>query len=206
MAKFTRQHLNNEPELLPQQDNHEEFGLLMSLSLDKMLDPVAEDRLRAHLAQCRVCAQQWRIWQAIDTRLQSAVMLEPPADFARQVAHRIEQRQSRRNLWVGVGLAVLTIGVWAISLIGVVSIVALLMFGLVSLLPDILLFLADGWANVSALFNSFWQLGSGLSSAPSARIWISCYLLFGLVTLALWTRVLRRTTRTIDASSVHKLV
>ena len=110
------------------EEAHEEYGWLMSLALDHLLDDDEERDLHAHLASCEPCSQQWQLWQRVDQQFTMPPILMPPVDLAAQVEARINATEQRREFRVGVLLAFLTVFIWIAGFVGVGLVVGFLIF------------------------------------------------------------------------------
>ena len=79
-------------------------------SEERRLAPAEQLRMRAHLAQCAACRDEWARWQAEDRLLREALRPVPaPRDLAAEALAALRQRKARprrrRPRWAVAGLA-----------------------------------------------------------------------------------------------------
>ncbi len=184
-----------------QHEMHEEYGLLMSLALDNLLDEQEACDLQRHLAACAPCDKQWQIWQNIDQQFLMPPEVVPTDDLVAQVNARIEATERRREFRVGVLLAFLTVFIWTIGFAGVGTVIGFLVFNQIGALGDAFHSLTHLWTTVTVLFESIGRALVGLSDNPSAMGVVLCYVAVAVTALAGWTRILRRTIRPLDFDS-----
>jgi len=95
----------------------EKITLLMSLSLDGLLDAEGQKHLDDHLSACAACQTEWEALRGVSTLFEQSPMVGPPLGFAVRVERKLaEQKRKRRRLFGG--LAVLTS---SLSLAGVTA-------------------------------------------------------------------------------------
>jgi anti-sigma factor RsiW len=184
------------------EEAHEEYGWLMSLALDHLLDDDEERDLHVHLATCEPCSQQWQLWQRVDQQFTMPPILMPPVDLAAQVEARINATEQRREFRVGVLLAFLTVFIWIAGFVGVGLVVGFLIFNQIGSVSEVLHSLAFMWTTLLVLIQSIGRALVGLSENPSAMGVMFGYVALAVVSLAGWTRFLRRTTRPFDSQSL----
>jgi anti-sigma factor RsiW len=107
----------------------EQMSLLMSLTLDGLLDSERQQRLQSHLELCRLCQAEWVAMQQVSALFDSEPMAGPSYGFAIRVGRELETRHRRRRRAFG-GVAVAT---------GSLSLVGLTMTGLAILLVGLLI-------------------------------------------------------------------
>ena len=104
----------------------EQMTMLMSLSLDGMLDRDGQHRLERHLARCASCQQERRAMSQVAAMFEAEPMVGPPLGFAVRIERRLEAKAVQRKRAFG-GAAVVTS--W-LSLAGMtVGTVVLIMLG-----------------------------------------------------------------------------
>lgn len=175
--------------------DQEDFSLLMSLSLDQLLDAEEETRFQHYLSQHAHCAQQWRRWQQVHQRFAQAPRMEPPRDFARQFATRLDQHERRRQLWWGATVIGLFILLWSGLLIGTVAVGLMLVMNQPVWMTDLIHNLAYLNATLQQSVTLGWDSFNSFIATPQAQGLGVAYLVLAIALLALWVRVLRRTTR-----------
>ena len=63
----------------------EQMTMLMSLSLDSMLDRDGQHRLERHLASCTACQREWQAVRQVSAFFEAEPMVGPPLGFAVRV-------------------------------------------------------------------------------------------------------------------------
>ena len=174
---------------------HSDYLMLMSLALDGMLDSEEKKRLDGHLEQCSGCQAQWLLWQAIDDRLHAAPVPVPAPGFSRAVAQRLAQRERLRNLRIGVMLAVFTLLVWSLGLVGVCVLTCALVYTNLDRLAETGLFLNEVWAVAGVVGHSLWEIVVEITATPAALGAASAYLVIAVAAIATWCIIIQRTTQ-----------
>lgn len=173
----------------------EEFTLLMSLRLDELLDAEEEQRFQGYLSQHAQCAQQWRRWQQLHLRFAQAPHMEPPLNFASQVATRLEQQERQRQLWWGAAVGALFMVLWLGMLLGTLAFGLILVMNQPVWMSDLIHNLAYLGATTQQALALWWNSFNTFLSTPQAQGMGIAYLALAIALLMLWVRVLRRTTR-----------
>jgi anti-sigma-K factor RskA len=79
-------------------DEHEELDLLPGYALGS-LDPEESDRVRLHVARCRVCRQELASYQEVTGRLAQAVPeQDPPPWLESRIMEKVLSHRRRRSL------------------------------------------------------------------------------------------------------------
>lgn len=178
-----------------QDDPHDEYGLLMSLALDNLLEDEETEALHRHLSTCSPCNHQWQLWQTINQQFQLAPLALPPVDLVQRVEVQLAQRQKRPDVRVGLLLATLTLIIWGIGLAGVGTLLGFLIYNQMSLFTEILHWLTYAWTSLTVISASVGRMVVGLTDNPSALGAFVCYIGLAIVSLLAWSRLLQRSTR-----------
>jgi hypothetical protein len=173
----------------------EDFTLLMSLRLDDLLDAEEEQRFQGYVSQHAQCAQQWRRWQQLHHRFAHAPHMEPPLDFARQFATRLDAQERRRQLWWGAAVGALFMLLWLGMVIGTVAFGLILVMNQPVWMSNLIHNLAYLGATIQQGVALWWNSFNSFLATPQAQGMGIAYLLVAIALLMLWVRVLRRTTR-----------
>lgn len=139
----------------------EQMTLLMSLSLDGMLDRDGAHRLSCHLASCPSCQLEWDVMQRVSLLFEDAPMVGPPLGFAIRLERRLEVRERQRRRTFG-GVAVLTSSLslaWLTVSIAVLLFVGVLAWNWFGSMPSF----QTGTSAVSQLASGVALLGRGAS-------------------------------------------
>lgn len=182
-------------------NNHDEYGMLMSLALDSLLDRAEQAQLDAHLADCHRCRAQWNLWQSLDTALHAAPLTAPSPAFVQNFGLRLSAQDRRRQVRMGILLGALTLVMWLIGVAGVGLVIGGLIYNQVGWFTESLHWLAYVWTAVTVIGNSLLALLVGVTEQPSAIGLLAGYVMLTGGVLAMWSRYLRRSLQTIDAYS-----
>jgi anti-sigma factor RsiW len=85
----------------------EQMTMLMSLSLDGILDRDGKRRLEKHLVGCATCQWEWQAMQQVSALFEAQPVAGPPLGFAVRVERRLEAQSAQRRRVFG-GAAVVT--------------------------------------------------------------------------------------------------
>ena len=182
-----------------QMNQHDEYGMLMSLALDGLLDGAEQEQLDAHLAGCAHCRNQWSLWQSIDATFRAAPMTEPSPAFLSNFSQRLASQEKRRQVRLGILLGALTLIMWSIGVAGVVLVIGALIYNQVGWFTDSLHWLAYLWTATSVIGSSLLALLGGLVEEPSALGLLAGYVVLAGSVLTLWSRYLRRSMQIVEA-------
>jgi anti-sigma factor RsiW len=173
-------------------DSHDQYGLLMSLALDNLLEGTEQADLDAHLAGCNRCRSQWSLWQSIDTAFRGAPMTDPSPAFVQNFGQKMASQSRRRQVRLGILLGALTLVMWSIGVTGVVLVIGALVYNQVGWFTETLHWLAYVWTAISVIGGSLLGLLGGLAEEPSAIGLLAGYVVMAGGVLVIWSRYLRR--------------
>lgn len=193
----------NQPqsEQLPPLEVQEEFSLLMSLSLDALLDGAEEQRFQTYLRQYPVLARQWRDWQRLDRQLTLTPAAEPVAGFVQRFEGRLAQQERRHLVWRNLLIATLIILVWGGMLIGGTALAAYVLLYQGGWLVELVHTVAYYGAALTKWVEATWDAFTSLIETPQAIGFAVGYVVVAGALLAVWVRFLRQTTRTSEMAS-----
>lgn len=180
-------------------NNHDEFGMLMSLALDNLLDKAEEMQLETHLAGCAQCRIQWSLWQSLDAAIRLAPMTAPSPAFAQNFRLRLAAQERRRQARMGILIGALTLVMWLIGVTGVALVIGALIYNQVGWFTETVHWLVYVWTAVSVIGGSLLSLLGGLAEEPSAVGLLAGYVVLTGGVLAVWARYLRRSLRMVEA-------
>jgi anti-sigma factor RsiW len=117
---------------------HNPYELLISLSLDGLLDPDEAEDLEQHLQACETCADLQERMARVDVLFAAPPEVEPPRDFTAGVMARVQAYQARRR-WTPWLIAVLVVAslLGALSVAGPVAFFSLGLHEVVAAIPGI---------------------------------------------------------------------
>lgn len=96
---------------------HNPYEMLISLSLDGLLDPTEAAELEEHLQACEACADLQERMARVDMMFAAPPEIDAPPDFTAGVMARVQAYQTRRR-WTPWLIAVLVVA----SLLGTLSV------------------------------------------------------------------------------------
>ena len=180
-----------------QSTDHSDYLILISLTLDEMLDAEEKQRLDRHLERCDSCRLQWSLWQVIDQKLRAAPAPEPSPAFPHLVAGRLSRQEQRRNIQIGLLLTALAVFVWSLSLAGIGLFAAFLVYNNLDGFTAINQFLTDAWAVAGVVGHSLWQVLIDLTATPAILGVAIAYLLISVVALVVWLLLIQHSIQPI---------
>jgi anti-sigma factor RsiW len=167
----------------------EDVYTLMMDALDGELSEAGRAELESHLRARPDLAQEWAAMQAVDTLLQRAPLVVPPATFVARTVARLPNR--RRRLWTSAIVYLMLLGSGLIPLAAIIWIALAFMPGLDAPVLAQSLWQAGGelvrlaQVVVTALLGGIGQL---VAEQPALVGWL--LLMMGIV--ALWGGVYNR--------------
>jgi len=187
-----------EPEDGLTSEAYEEFSLLMSLSLDDLLDETEQQQFQSYLERYPICARQWQSWQILDRHLVLTPSVDPAAGFVDRFEMRLAQQGSRsllgRNLWIALFIVV----VWVGMLVGGATLLTYVLLYQGSWLAGLVHNLAYYGAAVTQWFELTWHAVAAWVATPQAIAFAFVYLVMACGLLAFWIRFLRNSTQSAD--------
>jgi len=172
-----------------------EFDWLMSLALDDALDPDAQARFDAYLADDPALAESWRAWQWIDSEFTATPALTPPSGFVQRFDLRLAEVENERQQRV-------------LLLSSATALLAVALVFMVTAGMGAFVFLTQGqWMGeqVRALalaytFAHLWLATLGetvntLINTPQAQFAAGVYALLLVMLVVAWVQLLRRSAR-----------
>jgi len=189
--------LNNQPQPndQPTVAVQEEFGVLMSLALDGLLDDSEQDRFQAHLDQYPSLARQWRSWQLLDRQLTLMPAVEPKLGFLHRFETRLEQQERQRFVWRNLLIATFIILIWGGLFVGTVGLGAYVLLYQSEWLGAFVHTVAFYFDTVTRWFATLRAAFISLIATPQAVGFGLAYLCAAIALLILWVRFLRQSTQ-----------
>jgi len=182
-------------------DSPLDFDLMMSMALDGMLDEDESAQFYADIEYYPLLAEKWATWQELDEKLMAEPSVMPPPNFVQNFEARLSQEQQRHKFWFGIGIAAITVLLWASIIVGTLSAGAFIAVN------------QGGWINdqihsIAYLLHGFttWVQAAGNTfniMVASPQMWgiaLAYTALMGGI-LVYWSRLLRRSMQTINANA-----
>ena len=186
---------------LPTPEVQEEFGLLMSLALDDLLDASEQQRFQGYLERYPTLARQWRSWQLLDRHLTITPSAEPATGFVQRFELRLVAQDRRQLIGRNLLIAALIIVVWGGMLVGGTALAAYVLLYQGNWLVELVHNLAYYGAAVTKWVETFWRAFTALVATPQAVGFAIGYVLLSGTLLTFWVRFLRQTTRDVELSA-----
>lgn len=150
---------------------HDSYQLMISLSLDGLLNDDDQEVLYQHMRGCAMCAEMWSRMGSLDRLFSTQPEIAPPVNFALRVMERVQVYETRRRLRP-----------WMLAVLALFS----LMAGLSLTVPVVIVSmgvqtLAESWPAVGAVLVT---LADGFDTLVSAATYVMDLLLGWLNFLA----------------------
>lgn len=182
----------------------EEFGLLMSLALDDLLDDEEQATFDDYLARYPVLADDWAQWQQLDTQLFAMPAAPPPSDFLERFEVRLVQQERRRRLWWGTGFAAVVVLLSLGIVLGTVSFGAYVVLRQPQWLSELVHLLAYYSAAAATGVDALRNALAAVAGSEQARTFGLVYAVATAGLIGAWVLVLRRTTRMVQPTADHR--
>jgi predicted anti-sigma-YlaC factor YlaD len=174
------------------QQPREQYIEWMSLAQDGMLDRSQSQLLHQHIADCSQCRLTWEAMNEISRMFRSAPMLEPEIGFVRRFEMRLvyrEEQHRRAMIW-----ALLGIGVIALTILALPSLIGALSFTGTLVLPYHVVAYVQGLMNwiyivVSEFLEAAWLLIRYVCTGPAAPVCVALAAT-AAAAVAMWTKFL----------------
>lgn len=185
--------------MAPPSHIQEEFGLLMSMALDELLDSSEQAEFDFYLATYPTLAREWQDWQAMDMQLKSTPAVEPPADFLFNFEMRLVQLERRRKLWWGMAFGGMAVVLWVAIMVGVASLGAFVLLGQPAWLTQAVHSLAQISTDTGVWVTAAASALTSVIGTQQALTLGAIYMLVSAAMVVSWVYFLRHSTRLVDA-------
>lgn len=178
-----------------QLDAHEEALLLMSLSLDGLLEPTELARLQQLIAGDAALGDTWEHWQSMNVTLTAMPHAEPAAGFVSRFAARLDRHERSVRIRQRIVFTATAVFVWMALLVSVAAIGWLLVMNQVQWMNGFVRDLAVYPSVAITWFRALWTSLSVMAGEPQMLLLLIGYGCFTLVLLGVWFRFLQRSTQ-----------
>ena len=185
----------------PTPEQEEEFMLLMSLSLDDLLDEAEAARFDQYLTDFPTLALHWQSWQRLHHGFVAMPPVEPPAGFVDRFETRLLQHERRRRLWFGMVVGGVTLLLWIGVIVGLFSMGAYLFVNQGSWLSALIQNLTYAWVTLGQWLKTGWETLGLFAATPQAKAVAVGYLLLAAALLGGWLTFLRRSLQQQELSA-----
>lgn len=185
----------------PTPTQEEEFMLLMSLSLDNLLDAGEAARFDQYLTDFPTLAVHWQSWQRLHRGFVAMPPVEPPAGFVERFEIRLLQQERRRRLWFGLVIGGVTLLLWIGVIVGLFSMGAYLFVNQGSWLSALIQNLTYAWITLGQWLKTGSETLGAMAATPQAKAVGVGYLLMAVALLGGWLTFLRRSLQQQELSA-----
>lgn len=189
-AKYVSKHSGGRT--IPTPEQEEEFMLLMSLSLDGLVDAEEGARFEEYVTTYPTLAAQWQNWQRLHHQFVALPHAEPPVDFVERFEVRLIQQERRRRLWLGMAIGSVALLLWIGVMAGLFSMGAYLFINQGSWISALIQNLTYTWANLMQWVKTGWETFGSFAGTPQAKAIGAAYLFMAVALLGGWLTLLRR--------------
>jgi len=172
--------------------DNERFDYLMSLALDDMLEPEEAAAFDKMLEDDMGYDDVWGEWKAFDAEFHSTPSVEPPVNFVASFEERLVRYQRRRRLWLGAGLGLIAVLLWGGLVTGLAGAGAYIMFSQSDWLTAMVRYVVYCTASVQGYLSIMLSTISTAMSTAQMQAMILGYIMFGIIALWAWSKLLRR--------------
>lgn len=194
-----KQSINGRRRPTPAQE--EEFMLLMSLSLDNLLDEAEATRFDQYLTDFPTLAIHWQSWQRLHQGFVAMPVVEPPVGFVDRFETRLLQQERRRRLGFGVVIGGITLLLWVGVIVGLFSMGAYLFVNQGSWLSALIQNLTYAWVTLGQWLKTGGETLGAFAATPQAKAVAVGYLLMASALLGGWLTLLRRSLQQQELSA-----
>lgn len=185
----------------PTPEQEEEFMLLMSLSLDNLLDEEEAARFETYVTAYPTLAIRWQSWQRLHQGFVAMPPVEPPAGFVERFETRLLQQERRRRLWFGIVIGGVTLLLWTGVIVGLFSMGAYLFVNQGSWLGALIQNLTYAWVALGQWLKTGWETVGIFAATPQAKAVGVGYLFMAAALLGGWLTFLRRSLQQQELSA-----
>ncbi len=178
-----------------------EVPWLMSLALDEQITADEAARFEQFMAEHPELNQEWQTWQFLDWQFRNTPVVMPQANFVGEFERRLAQRERRRKLWLGVFIAAVSVSLWGSLLLGSLALGAYVLLNQAYWLGSVMHLIVYWSVNLTNWFSSAVAGLEAIWSMPQMREVGAAYVVTAVLTLVLWTQLLRRTVQVPDNGS-----
>ena len=187
----------------PTEVEQEEFSLLMSLSLDGLLDEEEAAVFDRYLTQYGALAKQWQDWQSMHQQMSAMPHAMPTPNFVGRFEVHLAQQERRRRLWQGMWIGLLTLVLWVSATIGLLSIGTYIFVNQSAVIGDVIHNVIYLWAAFAAWIGSLGTTINAFAATPQGVGLGIGYLVLALGMLTGWFAFLRRSTQLVDTVTIE---
>ncbi|MEZ4674499.1 MAG: hypothetical protein R2932_09665 [Caldilineaceae bacterium] len=184
----------------PTEVEQEEFLLLMSLSLDGLLDEDEAATFEQYVTAYGSFAAQWQEWQSMHRQICAIPHAMPAPNFVDRFEIHLTQQERRQRLWQGLWIGLVTMVLWIGATAGILSIGTYLFVNQSTIIGDVVQNVIYFWAALASWFYSLGTSFNAFAATPQAMGLGVGYLALTMGLLAGWFMLLRRSTQLVEST------
>ena len=183
----------------PNPAEQDDFVVLMSLSLDQLLDDEERGRFERYLIDYTTLAEEWQQWQGLHKQLVAMPHAAPAPGFVERFELQLLQQERRRRLRQGIWIGALSLLLWVGVVVGVVGVGTYLFINQSIWLSTTIQNLIYWWATAVHWLQSLAAALAVFASTPQGKSIGAAYVVLAFGMLGAWGYFLRRATHLVDA-------
>lgn len=182
----------------PSPEEQDDFVVLMSLSLDALLDGEERHRFEQYLTTYATLAEEWQEWQELHHQLVALPHAIPAPGFVERFELQLLQQERRRRLRQGIWIGVLSLLLWVGVVGSVVGVGSYLFVNQSYWLSETIQNLIMGWATAVHWVQSLVATLAIFAGTPQGKSIGLAYVVLAFGLLGAWGYFLRRSTQLVD--------
>lgn len=182
----------------PSPAEQDDFIVLMSLSLDQLLDDEERCRFERYLSAYATLAAEWHEWQGLHRQLVAMPHATPAPGFVERFELQLLQQERRRRLRQGIWIGALSLLLWVGVVVGVVGVGSYLFVNQSVWLSETIQNLIYWWATAVHWLQSLTAALAVFAGTPQGKSIGVAYVLLAFGMLSAWGYFLRRATQLVD--------
>lgn len=183
---------------LPSAEEQDDFIVLMSLSLDQLLDDEEHRRFDRYLTDYTTLAEEWQEWQGMHQQLVAMPHATPAPGFVERFELQLLQQERRRRLRQGIWIGALSLLLWVGVVIGVVGVGSYLFVNQSIWLSESIQNLIYWWATAVHWLQSLIAALAVFAGTPQGKSIGVAYVVLAFSMLGAWGYFLRRATQLVN--------
>ena len=186
------------PTNLPSAEEQDDFSVLMSLSLDQLLDDEERRRFDRYLTDYVTLAEEWQEWQGMHQQLVAMPHAVPAPGFVERFELQLLQQERRRRLRQGIWIGALSLLLWIGVVVGVVGVGSYLFVNQSVWLSASIQNVIYWWATAMHWLQSLIAALAVFAGTPQGKSIGVAYVVLAFSMLGAWGYFLRRATQLMN--------
>lgn len=183
----------------PNAAEQDDFSVLMSLSLDELLDEEERNRFERYLADYATLAAEWQAWQSMHRQLVTIPHAIPAPGFVERFELQLLQQERRRRLRQGIWIGALSLLLWVGVVVSVVGVGSYLFVNQSVWLSETIQNVIFWWATAAHWLQSLIAALAIFAGTPQGKSIGVAYVMLAFGMLGAWSYFLRRATQLVES-------